>query len=411
MVRVIAAVVVVLVALVAVAGPVGAQEDVTITVSVVDNAGGAVSHADLTVSWNGGSAEATTKSNGKALVDVPKGSDLNISVSHPQYVRNDPYEVTNATGEEVTVEVAPRGSLAVHASEAAGAASDARVIVRKGGHIVADGVTDGSGTYRTGAIEQGEYSVAVRKPGYYRNLSTVTVDGSVSHDVRIRQGSVSLHFEVTDPHFSPPHPVGGVTLALGGVGEFKTLASGEQDIRVPVNTDLSLSASKDGYDTVTRSVSVGEKDDRVNVSISRTKAVNLTAVNNRVVAGERVAVTAVDEYGDPIEGAAVLIDGDRTATTDASGHAAVRVSDVGEHELRARFNGTDSSSVTVRALQGETATPTPTATATPSPTAAATPTPTETAGQSGVSTFGLTLLTGFVGIAVAIAVLVVLSRR
>ena len=407
-----------LVVLTGVATPVAAQgdEEVTLTVSVVDRAGASVSDAELTATWDGGAAEATTAGNGKAFLDVPAGANVSVAVSHRNYVRNAPYPVRNASESEVTVPVSRGGTLSIDARDADGPVSGARVILRRDGAIIDDNYTDESGTYVTDSIERGEYSVVVRKSGYYRNVSTVEVDGRVERDATLRRGSVSLRFNVTDPHYSPPRPVGGVTLALGGVGEFRTLASGEQTVRAPVNSQLDLQAGGDAYETTSRRISIGEAATEVNVSVSRTPAVNLTTVSERVVAGERVAVDVVDEYGEPIPDAQITLDGEAIARTDDGGRAVVRIGNAGDHDLRASADGVQSEPVTVSAVSAETETATatstaaPTAGATETATATETPAPDDGEGGSGVTSLGFTVLTGVLGMAVAIAALLFVRR-
>jgi hypothetical protein len=407
--------------------PVAAQEtetetetegdgEVTLTVSVVNGAGAPVADADLTARWDEGSANVTTAGNGKAFVDVPSGADVRFDVSHSAYVRNRPHVVRNASEGDVTITVARGGSLSMRVRDSEGPVGNARVILRSGGDIVDDARTDDAGRYTVEPIEQGTYSVVVRKVGYYRNISTVEVDGSVERSAVIRQGSVTLHFNVTDPHYSPPRPVGGATLALDGVGQTVTLSSGEQVINAPVNSRIALEVSKDAYETTTRTIEIGERDRWVNVSVSRVAAANLTAVSERVVAGERVAVEVADEYGQPIENATILLDGESAARTDGTGGAAVRVPSSGEHELRARTGRLESDPVTVRAVSAETPTPESTSTPTPAPTASPTASPTATAapqttdGGSGVTTLGFTVLTGLLGMAVSIAALLFVRR-
>jgi len=108
--------------------------------------------------------------------------------------------------------------------------------------------------------------------------------------------------------------------------------------------------------------------------------------------GERVALTVRDEYGDPIEGAVISLDGEMAVRTDAGGQAALRIDSVGNHTVQAAVSDRTSEPMTVRAVDpdenGSTATPTPTSTATPSPT----PSPTTTDGSIPGFTFALALV-------------------
>lgn len=345
-----------------------AQESVTLTVSVVNQDGDPVQGAELTATWSNGSTTETTASNGKAFVDVPKDADVTIAFDHSDYVRNHPVTVENATTQNVEVEVYRTGSLAVDVADADGALADARVTVDKNGRQVAAGKTGADGAFDTGAVEVGEYRVSVVKPGYYRQTTTVTVDGGTTAAVRLRRGSVTVAFAVSDDHFSPPRPVAGATVAVESVGSVTSLADGEAVMRVPVNSVLSVETTKDGYETVTTDLHVGESDLTANLTVNRAANLTVTPMNYRVVAGETVLVTVTDEYHDPVADATVLLDGETAATTDSEGEATVRVETGGEHVLSAETANATSADVTVRAVGGDNSTTTTTATTTTEPT-------------------------------------------
>ena len=403
--RVLVAAIVVLAGL---AAPVAGQEDVvTMTVSVENQSGEPVRNATVTASWDGGSATARTAANGKAFVDVPSGATVEINVTHPQYVRNRPYVVEDAESEEVTVDMAQKGTITVGVTDAAGPVANATVVVRQDGRITTRGQTNADGQYRTETIEQGTYTVSVVKRGYYRNTTEVAVDGNVSTGVTLRRGSATLSFQVEDPHFDPDRPLGDVTLAVDSIGSVKTLPSGEAKLQVPVNSRLQLTAVKDGYATVKRTIAVDESDREVDVSMNLAPSLNVTSVNQRTVVGESVVVDVVDEYGDPVAGATITLDGESVATTDQSGRATVRINTTGEHQLVARTSNFTSDPVTVRAVSAADETTATTETATE--TTATTETTTD-AGTTTETTPGFTPLTGVVAL-LAAAVLVALRRR
>ena len=391
--------------------PAAGQESdvVTMTVVVENQSDEPVRNATVAASWDGGSTTVRTAANGKAFVDVPSGASVEIHVSHPRYVRNDPFVVADAEGDEVTVGVHRKGAVAVTVTDAAGPVGDASVAVRKDGAIVAQGRTNADGRYRTGIVERGEYSVTAVKRGYYRNVTAVTVDGNVTAPVALRKGSVTLTFEVRDPHFDPPRPVGGVTLDIGSLGRVTTLSGGEAKMQVPVNSRLQLTASKGGYGTVSRTVEVGESDRAVDVSTGLTPSLNVTPVNERTVVGESVVVDVADEYGDPVEGATVVLDGESVATTDSNGRATVRIESAGRHELVARTSNLTSDPATVRAVSAgdETTAGTASGTETAATGTGATGTDATTTESS---TPGFTALTGVAAL-VALAVLAARRRR
>ncbi len=400
-----------LLVLAGVAVPAAGQETdvVTMTVAVEDRAGDPVRNATVTASWDGGSATVRTAANGKAFVDAPADARVELRVDHPRYVRNEPYVVEDAEAEEVTVDVSRRGEIAVRVTDAAGPVADAAVAVRKDGRVVVRGQTNADGRFRTGAVERGEYTVAAVRRGYYRNVTAVDVEGNVTAPVVLRQGSVTLTFEVVDRHFDPPRPVGNATLEVGSLGQVRTLTGGEAKMQVPVNSRPPVTASKQGYQTVSRPVDVNESDRTVRVGMGLTPSLNLTPVNERTVAGESVVVDVTDEYGDPVEGATVVLDGESVATTDANGRASVRIDETGRHRLAARTSNLTSDPATVRAVAGDETT---------AGAATGTGTRTATTGTNGgggtdgttTSTPGFTTLTGVVALLAAAAVLATRRR-
>lgn len=380
------------------------------TVTVEDQSGDSVTNATVTASWDGGETAVRTAANGKAFVDVPEDARVELRVDHPRYVRNEPYVVEDAEADDVTVEVFRRGRVTVRATDAAGPVAGASVVVRKDGAIVERGETNAEGRYRTGVVERGDYSVAVVKRGYHRNRTDVDVEGNATVPVTLRRGSVTLSFNVTDPHYDPPRPVGNATLEVGSVGTVRTLPDGEAKLQVPVNTGFQLTASKEGHATVSRSIDVEESDRTVDVSIGLTPSLNVTPVNERAVVDESVVVDVTDEYGDPVAGATVLLDGEAVATTDESGRATVRIEETGEHTLAARTSNLTADPATVRAVaaEGETAAATTTTTETTTAATAGTTTGAET---TGASTPGFTALAGAVALLALSALLVRRGRR
>jgi PGF-CTERM protein len=379
-------------------------ETVTLTVSVVTAGGNPVGSADVAATWDGGSSDVTTAANGKAFVDVPANATVRLDVTHPDYVRNEPYVVSDASERSVEVPMFPRGRIVATVRDSDGPVAGASVVVRQSGDVVASGRTDADGRFDTGAVEQDEYGVTVVERGYYRNATAVTVDGTERVTVALRSGSVTLEVRVRDPHFSPPEPVGNATIRVGSVGEVRTLASGETTVRVPVNADLDLTVSKAAYEANETTVRIRESDAAVNLSLSRTPALNLTPVSNRVVAGERVVVEVVDEYGDPAADATVLRNGSEAATTNAEGRATFRIESPGQHELQARRDGVESDPVTIDALAGEQTAPSETTTAAPT-------TATDTPTTSGTGSPGFGPLAALAAVLAAAALLARRRRR
>lgn len=355
-------------------------ETVTMTVTVHDPADNPISNAELDVEWEGGSTTVTTAGNGKAFVDVPAGAEVTIRVTHPQYVRTSPFVVSSASEREVEVTVFRKSSVRLEVSDDDGAVADARVLIERGGLDVATGTTGPNGVFESGVIQAGDYTITVSKPGYYVRQKPLEIDGDITNRVALRRGSVTVGVRVVDPYFDPPRPVSGANVALVDVASDRTNRSGNVSVTVPVNTEPTLRVTRDGYRTVERELTVGEEATNVSVGISRTPEITLEAANERMVAGERIILTATNAYDEPATVATVYLDGERVGTTDGEGEASIRIADPGEHTLYVSKDGVRSNEVTVEAISAdggadtETADPTPTA----SPTVESTPTATAT---------------------------------
>lgn len=350
------------------------NETVTLTVSVVDGDGDPVPDAELTARWEGGEATERTRSNGQALIDVPEGSDVRIAVAHDDYVRNEPYRLTDAAGGDVSVEVAPEGSAVVQVTDGDRPLADARVTVSRDGDTVVEGATGDNGAFTTGTIERGSYDLHVVKPGYYAIDRTLSVSGDVLRTVSIERGTATVRVRVVDDHFDPPRQLGG-TVRMGSLATLNASEDGGAAVGVPVNSEFEVRVSKDGYRSTTERFAVGEEDRSVTYDIRRTPALTVTPANARVVVNETVRVEVTDEYGEPVAGAAILLDGREVATTDERGVARVGIDAAGEHEFVARHDGVSADPAVVEGVRpgaDTTTTATPTATPEPTPTAEST---------------------------------------
>ncbi|MFB6081239.1 MAG: carboxypeptidase-like regulatory domain-containing protein [Halanaeroarchaeum sp.] len=381
----------------AVPGVVAAQTTVTLTVSVTTPSGQSVGGATLTATWDGGTTTERTASNGKAFVDVPEGADVDIAVDHPEYVRNAPYHVTEASERDVDITVYDEATATITVEDADGPVDNATVtLTRHGITVVEEKTTDGS--VRTGTIEEGEYHVTVEKPGYFGVERDVVVENHTARTLTIERGTVTLEVNVSDDYFDPPRPISGATATVGDVGTIKTQADGVQRISVPVNTQLEVTVSKDGYQSVRRLVQVEESDVTLHVDIARTPTLHADVMSDQVVVGEQVLVTVTDEYGDPVADAAVLVDGERVARTDDDGTATVTIESGGNHSVTVAKHSLTSRAVTVVGVVPGTATTATTSTATSTATTTDTSTP-----VPGVPGFGVQM--GIVGVALVAVLL------
>ena len=358
---------------------VATQEQATLDVTVVNQDGDPVSGATVNASWDGGDATATTTSSGRTLIDVPRGADVELTVQDDRYVRNFPKRVTDAEAEAVTVEVARRGSATLTITDGDDQpVRNATVFVRQGQRVVVTGQTNAAGRFSTGTVEQRDYRVIFRKPGFFRNETALSVTGNVIRSYEMRRGSVNVEFRVFDDHFDDPRTVPNAAVTIEDIGTQRT-SNGRVTFTVPVNTAQEVSVTKDGYQTAERTLSVGESNREVSATIQRTPELNLTAESTRVLVGNRLRVSVVNAYGEPVNGADISYDSERLGQTGADGEFRLRVESSGNHTVQAQSGSLSSNTLTVRGFDPDAGTPTPTPTATPIPTPTATPTETETA--------------------------------
>ena len=340
--------------LLAVASSPAAAADVTLTVSVETEAGEAVGDATLTATWTDGSATAETAANGKAYLDVPSGETVEIAVDHPDYVRNSPIEIEDASARDVSMSVHPIGEALLSVSDQEGPVEDATVRLVQDGTTVVDAQT-ADGSVDTGEIEAGEYELVVQKAGYYTLTRAIEVPAgeTVEREVEIERGSVTLQVNVTDPYFDPSRALEGVTADVEGSGMVTTQADGTQKLSVPVNTELTVSVTKPGYETVDRTIETDESATTLDVSLRRADDLEVTLHTTEVVVGQPAFLTVTDEYDDPVENATVLLDGTSVTETDADGWAKVPIDDVGVHELQVEDGTVTSNVSTIRGVSVE----------------------------------------------------------
>ena len=357
--------VVVLMAVSAVPLPAAAQsEQVTLTVTVVDGQGQPLSGAEFNASWDGGNVVETTRANGQALIDAPRGADVALDVESSNYIRNEPYVVESAENEQVEVEVALKGSATVTVFDQSGdRVNNAVVRLWQDGRPIVNSRADENGELQTPTIEQGEYRLVVFREGYYRNRTTLEVDGQVSQTMTIESGSATVTFDVSDDHFNPARSVQGASIEVAGIGTVQTLQNGEATIQVPVNDVYDVTISKANYSEVTRPVDVEEGPKTVDITVNREPAISISPSNDRVVTGESVEVRITNEYDTPVSNASVSLDGEQVGQTNAEGRLSFVVESQGEHTIRATHQGNSAeytiegvTAATTRAQQNDTTT-------------------------------------------------------
>lgn len=342
-------------------------QTVTVTVTVVDGFGNPVRDVDLHATWQGGSTDATTASNGKAFLDVPDGADVTVEVDHPAYTRNKPYQLTDASEGSVTIDVAQKSTITVTAADSEGPVGDAKVSVWQNGEVIANGETNNRGQFSTGVIEADEYRVTVLKPGYYQETATVDANGDTAHETTLERGTVTVTFRVLDRNFVPAKPVGGAAIAGDEIGSVMTQANGVQQTSVPVNSEVTVTVRKDGYVPIKKTISLEETDETVNISTRKKPVLSFDLLNDRVVVGEKVRIQVTDQYGNPMSDISVFMDGSQAGTTDAEGVVVLTVESAGQHTIKAESGELSTNEQTLTGVRpmAERSGSTPTTTSTP----------------------------------------------
>jgi len=214
------------------------QEQVTLTVSVVNQSGYGVSGVTINATWDGGSTSETTASNGRAFVDVPRGADVELTIDDGRYVRNLPRAVEDASNQDVTIDVALPGQVAVTASDQDGRVANATVeLINSDNRLVDEGTTSAQGVFTTQEVERKSYILVLEKPGYLVNRTSIDMNSdSVRRSVEMRLESVQITFRVLDDHFDEPRPVGEATVRIPGVGTQNTTSDGSRSSSGPTPT-------------------------------------------------------------------------------------------------------------------------------------------------------------------------------
>jgi PGF-CTERM protein len=358
----------------AVAAPAGAatnQSQVTLEIQVVDQADNPVGGVDVEATWDGGSTSATTVSSGRALIDVPEGADVEIDVQHSEYIRNRPVVVEDATEREVRIRVSLRGRLSVVATDQEGdPLSEVNVEFRKNNVPVAEGETDENGRYRTPDIEQGDYTIRVVKPGYFRESATARVGVDEQQRFELERGSARLDITVVDDHFEESQTLEGARVRLTDAeGEVATVraSGGTASLSVDINNRYRLTVLKDGYQETTTRVTVRESDRSVQAATQRVPTLTVEPQNRRVVVGESTRLRVLNAYDEPVEGADIRYQGESAGQTNANGEATVTIESTGEQQFRAVRDGVESEPIVIEGIEpGDDETPTDTGTETQS---------------------------------------------
>lgn len=371
-----------------VGGAAAQTDEVTITITPVDTGGEALGNVDFEATWDGGEISGTTLSKGTYSFDVPAGTNVRIEITDEEYIRNSPYVLSNATTREVKIPVAKSGHATVTVRTGTQPLADATVALEQEGTVITRGKTGQDGTFTTERIEQGDYVVRAVKSTYYENSTSIVVQEDTQEIVQLRRGAVEVKFLVNDDSYDKPRPLSNAVIDF--VNRETRLATHEDGTRsttLSVNQEVKVRVTKDGYQTATETLAISERALTHNISIRRNPKLTLDVLNNRVVVGENTRISVMNEYGEPVPDANVIVDGDRIGNTDENGEATVPIQTEGDLQIEVTKAGLSTSQTVEGVAVDKEETPTATSreseTTTGTMTETATDTATETPGSTG----------------------------
>lgn len=134
------------------------------------------------------------------------------------------------------------------------------------GDVTIDGTTyqdvSGSGTWKVGINE--DHNVSVTAPDYQENSKTVSVqDTDLSKTFNMEKKHVNLTVEIYDQATNTLEPG---KVSING-SEYKTASDGTITLKADYNETHDLSITSQDFDTVTKSISVGETDQTVTADL------------------------------------------------------------------------------------------------------------------------------------------------
>ncbi len=343
----------------AVAAADAAQPDlVTVMMMVQTNEGEPVGGASVEVFYDSGSNQTQTFSNGQALVDVPRGTDITVDVTDDDFVLNRPVGATNVDGDTVVeVTMYPKATMVVETADDGGTVRNAQVsVTKRGSEAELDSDTTGDdGIYQLDDIETGVYDVTVVKRGYLREQVEINLtQPSTGQTVVLEEATTNLDVRVFDDHFRSPQPLSDavVTVVTDGqeVLSGRTGDNGRRQLSVGVNGQYTIRVTKDDYTMTERTIVVGESGQELEFNVRRTPTLTVRPGADSVAAGETVLVQVRNAYGESVEGATIERDGERVGTTDANGELRVEIPETGEFEIVASQNGVTSEPTVIEGI-------------------------------------------------------------
>jgi hypothetical protein len=341
--------------------------ELTVELNVIDS-GAPEEGTQVVAAWDDGNATRQTSGSGLVRYEVPRGSNVTLSLGSDAYVINQPRNVTNVDSDRrVTLEVSRPADLQI---ELRRSVSGARVELSQNNRVQSAGRTDRSGQWQSGPIEEGAYQLRISKPGYYNESRRVTIDGTTSETLSLREGVSTVTFDVRDATGPTERSVENATINVNNETTLRTSPNGTATTELPVNERVRITTTKQGFEPDSFIYRVPEMDETVEIITTRTPELNVTVANRNIPIGSTTTISVVDEYGEPVVGAEIILNNMSVANTDRNGTAQIRITERGTNQISVRTNATTSEPVSVTGVEPTTTT---TRTETPSTNQSGTP--------------------------------------
>jgi len=334
------------------AGSAAAQADdrVVLEVELSTPDGDPVSGATVTAQWDNNETSSPSLVDGVARMEVPRDEDLTIQITHEEYIRNHPIEAEDYEGDRIETTLYSKAEATIEVVDSEGALQNATVRMwkRSANRLAADGMTGADGVFETPVIEAGSYNVEVTRPGYVSVRTELQVDNETTDTILLTSDSADVEVRTRDSVLN--ESIGANVRVTSGDETILTTQTstdrGTRTLSLPVNTEYTISFTKEGYESVNRSLDLEEDDRELTTNMTRIPELVVTPDNDNIVINETLRVTVTDEYERPIANATVSL-GDETVETDENGEAVLNATADGQFNLTAEQGGQTAGPVRI----------------------------------------------------------------
>jgi hypothetical protein len=256
---------------------------------------------------NAGSASTTSNTTGKYLLSLAADDDQVLTIAKSGYVsQSATINVAPGVGVQQEFFLATSGQLNGTVYDAAGQPMNGATVTLSGGvtPITKTFTTDALGTFQSGSIPSGSYSVTAAYTGFTTVSTTATVTAGATTDVALRFASGSpgqtgtVNGKVVSA--SDGHALSGATVTLNGSSVVTGTTGAFSFASVPAAT-YTISTAKSGWQANSATISV--------------VGGSTTAVTIKLATTGRISGTVKTSTGAVVSGATVKFSGGVIANT------------------------------------------------------------------------------------------------